>query len=147
MLLGQYLVSVTEKGRLSVPSRFRNEIGRQLIVAKWFEGCLVLTSDIGWSELLSKLTAKAETLNVSVREIERFILGSAFEITLDGQGRFVVPKVLKEYARLDDRTIFVGLQNRIEIWNEGEWTQKEAFLKETAGKMMEQMSNQIIRKY
>jgi MraZ protein len=147
MLLGQYLVSVTEKGRLSVPVKFRNELGSKLIAAKWFEGCIVVTAFENWDDLLRKVTLKAETLNVSVREIERFILGSAFEIDLDSQGRFVVPKVLKEYAKLNDRTIFVGLQNRLEIWNEILWKEKEEYLQGTAGKLMEQLSDQISRKY
>jgi MraZ protein len=146
MLVGQYTVSVTDKGRIAIPFRFREEIGTHLIAAKWFENCLVVVPIANWQELLTKVTAKAETLNVSVREIERFILGSAFEIELDGQGRFIIPKPLKKYAELDAKTVFVGLGNRIEIWNEGKWREKEDFLQGTAGKLMEQVSNQIDRR-
>lgn len=146
MLVGQYTVSVTEKGRIAVPFRFRSEIGTNLIAAKWFENCIVVVSMDNWQELLTKVTAKAETLNVSVREIERFILGSAFEIELDSQGRFIIPKILKEYGRLDQAVTFIGLGNRIEVWNEGLWREKEEFLQGTAGKLMEQVSNQIDRR-
>jgi MraZ protein len=147
MLLGQYTVSVTDKGRLALPHRMRDELGTKLIAAKWFEGCLVIVAIENWDGLLTKVTAKAETLNVSVREIERFILGSAFEIELDAQGRFVIPKALKEYAVLDDKSVFVGLGNRIEVWNEAKWREKEEFLQGTAGKLMEQLSDQLTRKY
>jgi MraZ protein len=146
MLVGQYTVSVTEKGRIAIPFRFRGEIGTQLIAARWFEQCLVVVPVANWQELLTKVTAKAETLNVSVREIERFILGSAFEIELDTQGRFIIPKILKEYGKLDQTVTFVGLGNRIEIWNESLWREKEEFLQGTAGKLMEQVSNQIDRR-
>jgi len=146
MLVGQYTVSVTEKGRIAIPFRFREEIGTDLIAAKWFEECIVVVPIANWQELLTKVTAKAETLNVSVREIERFILGSAFEIELDAQGRFIIPKTLKEYGKLDQTVTFVGLGNRIEIWNERLWKEKEAFLQGTAGKLMEQVSNQIERR-
>lgn len=147
MLLGQYTVSITDKGRIAIPARFRTELATSLIAAKWFEECIVIVRKENWNELLLKVTAKAETLNVSVREIERFILGSAFEIDLDSQGRFVIPKVLKEYASLEKEIIFVGLGNRVEVWNEKKWKEKEEFLKDTAGRLMEQVSNQITKGY
>lgn len=146
MLLGQYIVSVTEKGRLAIPVHFRHELGEGLIATKWFEGCMVIVPVERWQELLEKTTAKAQTLNVSVREIERFILGSAFEINLDMQGRFVIPKILKQYAKLEKSVVFVGLSNRIEVWNEILWKEKETFLQGTAGKLMEQVSDQIVKK-
>jgi MraZ protein len=147
MLVGQYTVSVTEKGRIAIPFRFRSEIGLELIAAKWFEQCIVVVPIANWQELLTKVTAKAETLNVSVREIERFILGSAFEIELDSQGRFIIPKILKEYGKLDSTVVFVGLGNRIEVWNDQLWKEKEEFLQGTAGKLMEQVSRQMEKRY
>lgn len=147
MLLGQYTVSVTDKGRLAIPVRFRSELREKLIATKWFEGCMVIVAEDNWRTLLTKVTAKSETLHVSVRELERFILGSAFEIELDSQGRFVIPKVLKDYAHLEKETVFVGLDNRVEVWNERLWNEKQEFLQSTAGKLMEQLSDQIIKKY
>lgn len=147
MLLGQYNVSVTAKGRIAIPSRFRKELGEMLIATKWFEGCAVIVPLDNWKTLLTKVTASSETLNVSVRELERFILGNAFEIELDTQGRFVIPKSLKEFAKLEGSVVFVGLDNRVEVWNEKLWTEKQEFLQGTAGKLMEQLSDQIIRKY
>lgn len=147
MLLGQYNVSVTDKGRLAIPVRFRSELGSKLIATKWFEGCMVIVAEVNWRTLLTKVTAQSGILNVSVRELERFILGSAFEIDLDNQGRFVIPKVLKEYARLEKQTIFIGLDNRVEVWNEVLWDEKQEFLQGTAGKLMEQLSDQILKKY
>jgi MraZ protein len=134
MLVGQYSVSLTQKGRLAVPSRLRRELGRKMVVTKWIEGCLVVISERRLEEILERLLGGRDISRLSVREIERFILGSAFEIELDSQGRFVVPQILKEYGKIKDKVVFVGLGDRIEVWNENAWLKKEKEVQEKAAK-------------
>lgn len=140
MLLGQYRVSLTHKGRLAVPFRFRRELGNRLVISRWVENCLVGVSEEGLSLILESLLGKREISSLPVREIERFILGSAFEVEFDAQGRILVPQVLQEYARLKAEVIFVGLGNRFEIWSAEDWDKKQELIKKDAVKMMEQLS-------
>ena len=143
MLIGQFEVILTQKGRLAVPARFRHELGQRLVVTKWVEGCLVVISEERLNEILTRLLGRKDLSQLSVRETERFILGSAFEIELDSQGRFVVPQILKEYGRLAGEVIFVGLGDRVEIWNRELWEKKEKVLQVEVAKYTEKLAEQI----
>ncbi len=78
-------------------------------------------------------------VSLSVRDIDRFILGSAFELTVDDQGRVLVPEVLSEYASLKEDVVFVGLGDRIEIWSRDEWLKREKHVAIHASELMEKL--------
>lgn len=140
MLIGHYYVKLTDKNRAAVPKIFREELGENAICAKWYEGCLVVVSKNSWQELLAKLTGKSEVITRSVRDTDRFILGSAFEFEFDRQGRFVIPKSLKEYAKLTKEVVFVGLGNRVEIWDKKAWREREVYVQEKSAELVEQLA-------
>ena len=142
MLLGHYPSKLTEKGRTALPVKFRKKLGKKIIVARWYENCLVVVSEESWKALLERLTGKAEYITQPVRDTDRFILGSAFEISLDGQGRFVLPKHLREYAKLKDDLIFMGLGTRVEIWDKRVWEERETFIQEHAEDLIEKLANE-----
>ena len=139
MLLGQYLVKINEKKRTALPSKFRQEIGDKLIVAQWYEKCLVIVSQEQWKKLLMQLDNNPFYLNPA-RETDRFLLGSAFEIELDKQGRFIVPSILANYANLTSEAIFLGLSNRVELWSKANWQEYQDYLTENAGKIAEKLT-------
>lgn len=140
MLIGQYYSKITLKNRISLPKKFRSEIGDKLIIAKWYEECLVIVTEASWKEILLKLTGKMEILTKAVRDTDRFILGSAYELELDPQGRFVIPSNLKEYAGLSEDVVFLGLSDRVELWNEKTWGEKEKAVQESAAEAIESIS-------
>jgi MraZ protein len=107
MLIGQYKSKLTDKDRVSVPKKIRKELGEKLIISRWYENCLVLVSKEGWEILIKRLTGKKGLITSPVRDIDRFILASGFEIELDGQGRFVMPPTLKEHASLVEEIVFL----------------------------------------
>lgn len=139
-MIGQYKKKLTLKGRLAIPKKIRVALGDEFIIAKWYEGCLVLVGKRDWQDLLQKITGTTVILTTSVRETDRFILGSAFEIKLDSQGRFVAPKSLREYAKLKDEVVFLGLGDRVEIWDLGNWLEKEKQVQSQAVKMVEDIA-------
>src|SRR3989344_994303 len=102
VFIGQYEVKLTEKGRIALPVEFRRKIGKKAYITRWYEGCLVIVSSQSWMALLDKVGAKSIHLTQAVRDTDRFILGASFEVDLDSQGRFVVPKMLRGYAQLKD---------------------------------------------
>lgn len=140
LLIGQYSVKLTDKGRLAIPSKFKKILGSQVIVAKWYEECIVVVDSDKWGDLLKKITGNAEHVTASVRDTDRFILGSAFEVELDSQGRFVVPKKLLEYAKINKEGVFLGLGDRLEIWDAKIWKEKEEEIQEGASELIEKIA-------
>lgn len=143
MLIGQYQSRIDEKGRAVVPAKFRHQLTKISVVARWYENCLVLVSESGWLALLDKLTGKSQILTGPVRNTDRFILGSAFEIEIDAQGRFVIPKILRDYAKIGEEVTFLGLGNRVEIWDSKSWGTKEKEVSENADKLIESLARDV----
>lgn len=140
MLLGTYYGVLSPKRRCAVPSLFRKILGDSLVIAKWYEECLVLVGTSGWNALLKRLTAKTEIITAPVRDTDRFILGSAFELSWDEQGRVVIPEILAKYAGLGAEIVFLGLGDRVEIWDKQKWEEKEAEISKNASSLLEEIA-------
>lgn len=141
MIIGQYSSKLTEKERISVPKKFREELGEDLVIAKWYEKCLVLVSKEKWEELMGRVVGDPGLIISPVRDIDRFVLGSAYEVGLDSQGRFVLPEILKRYAEVEEEVTFVGLGDRVEIWNSKTWFELQRDAEEKAYKAIERIAN------
>ena len=140
MLSGSYLGSLSEKRRIAIPKRFLEELGEKPIIAKWYEDCLVLVSSIFWNELFTRLTGGRKAISYGVRDIERFVLGSAFEVEPDEQGRIIIPEILAKYANLRSEVVFIGLRDRIEIWPREIWDEKSGKLAATTKEFIENLA-------
>ena len=139
MLLGRYYTRISVKGRVALPSRFRKIIGQRLVVARWYENCLVVVSIKDWEGFTKRITLTDELLTQSLRGIDRFVLGSSFEIETDSQGRFVVPRFLRDFAKLEDEIVFLGLSDRVEIWDKKIWEEYEKGIEAKAYKNLENL--------
>lgn len=140
MLIGQYTSKLTDKRRVSVPKKIREELEDEMIIAKWYENCLVLVSKENWQRLIERLTGKKDLIISPVRDIDRFVLASAYEVELDGQGRFVVPESLLEYAGIESEVVFIGLGDRVEIWPAETWRALEQEAEEKASRAIEKIA-------
>src|SRR5258708_33429167 len=139
MLIGSYLGNLGDKRRAAIPKKFLAELGEKPVLAKWYEDCLILVTNEFWEKLLGRLTGGEKGLKLGVRDIERFILGSAFETEPDAQGRIIVPEILAKYANLDKDLVFVGLLDRIEIWEKEVWDKKSDELSRTTKEYIEEI--------
>ena len=137
MLIGQYTSKLTDKKRIAVPKKFREELGTEIIIARWYENCLILVTKANWQRLIKRLIGETRIIISPVRDIDRFIYGSAFEIELDRQGRFVLPDVLISYAHISDEVTFLGLGDRVEIWSLGKWQEMEKVAEKKASLAIE----------
>ncbi|SRR5260221_1194052 len=137
MLIGSYLGNLGDKRRAAIPKKFLSELGEKPILARWYEGCLILVTNEFWELLLGRLTGGTRVLGFGVRDIERFILGSAFETEPDSQGRIVIPEILSTYANLNKDLMFVGLGDRVEVWNKQTWDTKSEELVKTTKEYIE----------
>ncbi|HJX46141.1 MAG TPA: hypothetical protein VJ399_03185 [Patescibacteria group bacterium] len=142
MLIGRYFTQVSEKGRIALPSKFRKETGNKIIIARWYEECLVIVGKQSWDKLLARITNREEVVTRPIRSVERFILSTAFEIETDDQGRFVIPQILRDIAKINDKLIFLGLGERIELWDLETWEKEETKVKSEADNMLEEISKQ-----
>lgn len=140
MLIGSYQTNLGDKRRVAVPKKFLSIIGNRPILAKWYEDCLVLVSVDFWDSLLARLTGGRKTAGLGVRDIERFILGSAFELEADKQGRIIIPELLAQYAKLKKELVFVGLGDRVEVWPKEVWDEKSKNLSKTTRDYIESLS-------
>ncbi len=139
MLIGSYIGSLGDKRRTAIPKKFLTELGEKPILAKWYEECLILVSSEFWERLLMRLSGESKVLELGVRDIERFILGSAYEAEPDSQGRIILPEILTSYANLTKDLIFIGLTDRVEIWNKETWDKKAMELAKTTRAYIEEL--------
>ena len=102
MLLGNYQAVLSDSRRVAVPKKFMKELGETMVLAMWYEDCLILVKDSFW-EILSKSLVGESRKGLGVRDLERFILGSAFETVSDEQGRIIIPEILAEYAKFGQK--------------------------------------------
>jgi MraZ protein len=125
MLLGEYDHAIDEKGRFTVPAKFRNRLASGMVITKGIDRCLWLYPLDGWEELSSKIRALPIT-NTKARDFRRQVLGGASFSEPDKQGRIILPPRLREYANIDNQAVIIGLDDHCEIWNPETWREKEA---------------------
>lgn len=120
MFYGEYQHSVDAKGRVIIPSKFRDGLGEKFIVTKGLDNCLFAYSLEEWSNLEAKLKSLPFT-DKDVRAFVRFFFAGATECETDKQGRILIPQNLREYAGLEKDVYVIGVSTRVEIWDKAKW--------------------------
>lgn len=120
MLLGQYDGKVGAKGRIAFPKKLREILGNNLIITLGYESSLIIVSVNGWKSLLEG-TENKPFIQEEARETQRFILGNASFVELDTKGRFIIPNYLREFAKVSEEVIFLGLHRYVELWDKKRW--------------------------
>lgn len=116
MFMGEYNHTIDAKGRLIIPSKFREALGDVFVVTKGLDGCLFVYDNAEWNVFEEKLKSLPLT-NKDARQFVRFFLAGAAEVEVDKQGRILVPNVLREFAELNKDVVLIGVASRIEIWS------------------------------
>ncbi len=119
MFMGEYNHTIDAKGRLIVPTKFREQLGEAFVITKGNDGCLAIYTNEAWETFLGKI----QTLpaNNHIRTYVRNIVGSSVEVVTDKQGRILVPGNLREHAGLDKDVVLVGVIDKIEVWDKERW--------------------------
>ena len=124
MFRGEFEHTVDGKGRTSLPARFRELLAAsgsdRMVVTRDVERCLLLFPLAQWEAFERKL-AELPSMAPGVRLVKRTLLGSAHEVSVDGNGRILIPQPLREYAGLSREVVFAGQIDRIELWNRDAW--------------------------
>lgn len=129
MFRGVNALNLDTKGRLAVPTRYRDEIVRlangHMVITVDRDHSLLLYPLPEWEEIERKLV-KLPSFNAQARRLQRLLIGHATEVELDGNGRILLPPLLREFAELDKAVVMIGQGNKFEIWNEAKWNERRA---------------------
>jgi MraZ protein len=144
MFYGEYEHSIDRKGRLILPSRFR-EVSKANFIEKFFvtrglDKCLFMFGEEEWKVQEQKFKSMPFTKQ-EIRKFNRIYFSGALDVIPDRQGRFIIPQFLKDYADIKRDVVIIGVSNRIEIWSKIVWQQfysssKDSF-EEIAEKLIE----------
>jgi MraZ protein len=122
VFFGEYLVSFTAPGRVVIPKKIRELLkGNSFIVTKGFDFCLAGYDEGDW-ESRSKALVGVSLLDKTDINKRRLLFSSTMNIEIDGQGRFVIPKPLLQFAQLKDKVLIIGVGDHFELWNPETWS-------------------------
>ena len=123
MFNGRYEHAIDDKGRVSIPARFREVLQREshesLFITNFYfdrETCLELLPPSQWEQLLTKVREKGR-FDPDMQAFETFYIGGAFEVPVDRQGRILIPEILRDFAQLDRAVMFSARRDRFQLWN------------------------------
>ncbi len=124
MLIGEHQHTFDDKGRISLPAKFRKELGSTVVIAPGIDNCLFVFTVKEWNTFASRLSSdnNASMLRTDNRNFNRLIIGRAVEADVDSIGRILVPENLRQHAGLTLATTIIGVMNRLEIWNAEVWS-------------------------
>ena len=139
MFIGEFHHSIDDKGRIAIPVKFRAPL-KKAVVTRGLDNSLFLYSASEWKIIAEKLAALPLTQS-NARAFARFMLAGAMEVSVDGQGRVVVPEYLRTYGSLKKNVVVAGLYNHVEIWDEAAWAAYTARTEKESGAIAEQLHN------
>ena len=119
MFMGEYNHTIDAKGRIIVPSKFREALGENFVVTLGLDGCLFVYPNEEWLTFVNQL--KNLPGNKDARQLQRYFMAGAADCEVDKQGRILIPSKLREHASLVKDVVFVGVLSKIEIWSKERW--------------------------
>ena len=117
-MIGEFLHTIDAKGRCSLPAKFREELGAEIVVSKGLDDCLFVFSLSEWEKFKEKVLAMPFAAS---RKPQRYFLSSAHNAEIDKLGRILIPAVLRDFAHIEKDITINGVSSRAEIWNRKTW--------------------------
>ena len=140
MFIGEYNHNIDDKGRLSVPVKFRGDLAKGAVVTRGLDASLFLLPLEEWGKLADKL-AGLPLGQANSRAFARLMLAGAMDVSLDKQGRFIIPDYLREYAGLKKKVVLVGVNTRLELWDSEAWDEYRRKTEQDAESIAEQLGD------
>lgn len=142
MFLGRFSHNLDTKGRLAIPSRFRDEFGGDVVVTRGIDRCLSLYS----VERFQPLAEKVSALSISdpdARTFRRMVFAEAASAEFDKQGRILIPPDLRQYAGLDREAVVIGMHTYVEIWSPGAWESQAQLMDQEGASIAQRLASLI----
>lgn len=140
MLIGEYQHTLDPKKRLSLPIKFRKEMGKKVVVTRGLDTCLFLFPERAWRGIAAKLQSLPFG-EQNARGIARFMLAGATETEIDAAGRILIPDYLKDFAKLRGKVVVAGLSDRVEVWDDTLWEAYKARMEKGASEMAQTLGD------
>ena len=138
MLIGEYKHTLDPKKRLSLPSKWRKELGKTLVVTRGLDNCLFVYPLKQWEKITEKI-GQLPLGQSDTRSFNRFFLSGAVEVEVDSVGRILVPDFLKAFGKLDSKVVLAGIHSRVEIWDEKKWEAYKRRIETQADQLAEKL--------
>jgi len=140
MLIGEYTHTLDPKKRLSLPSKWRKELGEGVVITRGLDNCLFVYPLNEWQTITEKI-GRLPFGQADTRGFNRFFLSGAVEVEVDSVGRILIPDFLKEFAGLGSKVVLAGIHDRIEIWDQNKWTTYKAHIEAQAEALAEKLGD------
>jgi MraZ protein len=144
MLIGEYIHRIDEKNRVSLPVKFRKELGKKIIITPGLDQCLFIFTMKEWAKVSKRLSdsdSDLSFLKADKRSFNRFMFGRASDVEVDSIGRILIPDFLKERIKIEDKVAIVGVEDRVEIWNEKTWDEYKSVVEKQADELAEKLGS------
>ena len=147
MLIGEYRHTIDDKNRLSLPSKFRKEMGKKVVVTPGLDSCLFIFTIEEWEKVSGRLSvSESSMLSSDNRDFNRYLLGRAVEVDVDAVGRMLIPDHLRRRAKLESAVAFIGVKDRVELWNEEAWNAYVREVEQRADSLAEKLGKESLPK-
>ena len=140
MFMGEFEHAIDVKGRVAVPVRFRQDLGTTAIVTRGLDTCLFVYPEAEWRTLAERLAA-LPLAQANTRAFSRLMLAGAMEVSVDKQGRLMIPDYLRRYAHLQKKVVLTGLLTRVEIWDSETWQSYRTSTEQNSGAIAEALQD------
>lgn len=137
-MLGEYEYKLDDKGRVSIPPRFRSEFKDGIVLTPGVEKCIVAYSLAEWKKVSATITT-ATFAPSKLRRLNRAFFATAFSTFLDGQGRVALPYSLRHYAEIESELVIIGANTYLEMWNKDLWISEKTISQEQAWQIIESL--------
>ena len=144
MLIGEYIHTIDEKSRVSMPVKFRKELGKKIIITPGLGQCLFIFTAKEWEKVSKKLSdsdSDLSFLKADQRSFNRYMFGRAVEVEFDSIGRILIPEFLKDRIGLKNTAAIVGVKDRVEVWNEKAWSEQKDVVERQAEQLAEKLAS------
>ena len=139
MFIGEYKHNLDDKGRLAIPAKFRNDLAKGAVVTRGLDNCLFLYTASEWEKLAEKLASLPISQSDS-RAFARLMLAGAMDVSVDKQGRVVLPEYLRQFANFKKTVVVAGLYSRLELWDESVWEDYKSKTESESTQIAERMA-------
>ncbi len=138
MLIGEYTHTIDDKNRLSLPAKFRQEMGKKIVVTPGLDSCLFVFTHKEWIKIEEKLN-QSSIGQADSRSFSRHMFAGAVEAEVDSIGRVLIPEFLRDRANLKSKVVVIGVSTRVEIWNEKTWCEYKKVVEKQADTLAEKL--------
>ncbi|MFH1608776.1 MAG: division/cell wall cluster transcriptional repressor MraZ [Patescibacteria group bacterium] len=145
MLIGEYIHTIDEKNRVSLPVKFRKEMGKKIIITPGLDKCLFVFTLGEWAKVSKRLSDSESDLSflkADKRSFNRYMFGRAIDVEVDSIGRILVPDFLKEIIKPIGKVAVIGVEDRLEIWNDKVWLKYKEVIEKQADQLAENLSKE-----